>query len=143
MEDISAKYEILDHTADLGIEITSDSYQDLFIDSAKITYSLLTDHTPVSEKALQKNIPLTAIDKESLLHDWIAEVISLFWSDRIMLTDFIFNSLTNKEAQIEAKSTKVDFDKIDLKEEIKAVTYHNFTIKNVNNKFIANIIYDI
>ncbi|MCF7885473.1 MAG: archease, partial [Candidatus Marinimicrobia bacterium] len=87
-------YETFDHTADLGIKVTAKNITGLFFNSAQTLNDLLVDDVPVVAKS-DEQIEINAPDQEMLLHDFLAELLSLFWSDNQLITKIKILELTN------------------------------------------------
>ena len=67
-------YTFIEHTADLGVRATAANLPDLFIQAAKGMYALLGRLEPGTEP-VEKILQLQAPDAESLLHDWLSELL--------------------------------------------------------------------
>ena len=59
-------FEIIDHTADVGIRAYGDNMSQAFANAAKALFSLITELDNV-EEVLHRDTELTAADQESLL----------------------------------------------------------------------------
>ena len=74
---MTKEFEILDHTADVGIIAYGADLKQAFANAAKGLFSLITELGDV-EEALHRDIELTAADEESLLVDWLNELVYYF-----------------------------------------------------------------
>ena len=70
-------FEILDHTADVGIIAYGADMNQAFANAARAMFSVVTELDDV-EEAMYRDIELTATDEESLLVEWLNELIDLF-----------------------------------------------------------------
>ena len=73
---MTKEFEVLDHTADIGIIAYGADLKQAFANAAKGLFSLITSLDDV-EEALHRDIELTAADPESLLVDWLNELVYL------------------------------------------------------------------
>ncbi|MEA2069667.1 MAG: archease, partial [Asgard group archaeon] len=89
-------FEYLEHTADVTIKAEGSDLKEAFEQAALGFYGVLTDLDKISQKK-KKELTVQAEDKESLLYDWIDELIflfdtELFISNKITMTAFSLNS---------------------------------------------------
>ena len=76
-------FEIVDHTADVGIIAYGADMSQAFASAAKALFSLITELDDVKE-VLYRDIELTAPDQESLLVEWLNELIYQFDTENIL-----------------------------------------------------------
>src|SRR4030042_1961675 len=81
------EFEIIDHTADVGIIAYGADMKEAFANAAKALFSLITDLDDV-EEVTQRDIELTAPDRESLLVGWLNELIYLFDAENLLFKRF-------------------------------------------------------
>ena len=135
-------FEIIEHTADIGIACYGADLQQLFLHAAFGLYSLMIDVNDIKEK-LQREISLSAPDREGLLVDWLNELIYIFEVEQVVLTRCEFNKLNDTELQARCFGDKIDPEHQTIKREVKAATYHMLTITNNKNGYKARVIFDI
>lgn len=70
------KFEVIEHTADMGIKAYGKDLSELFTNAAYGMASLITDLDKVNPKHIE-NITLKAENKEELLVSWLNEIIYL------------------------------------------------------------------
>lgn len=136
------QYKTIEHTADIGIEVQGPDLPGLFINAARGLVDFIVDVREVGEKQTRK-ISLDAGIREELLVKWLEEILYLFEVKDLIVVDFDIKKLENKK--LEADVTCIPFSpKIQKpKHQIKAVTYHNLTIREERDRFSATIIFDI
>ncbi len=116
-------FEIIDHTADVGIRAYGASMNQAFANAARALFSLITELDDVAE-VLHRDIELTASDEESLLVEWLNELIYLFDVENILFKRFDITQLNNTQLKARSYGEKVDNSKHKLKMGVKAATYH-------------------
>src|SRR3990172_6472296 len=116
------EFEILNHTADVGIIAYGKDIKEAFANAAKGMFSLITELDEVAEIEY-RDIELTAPDQESLLVAWLNELIYLFDVDNILLKRFHISQLNETHMKAKAYGEKVDSSRHELKMGIKAATY--------------------
>ena len=116
-------FEIIDHTADVGIIAHGTDMKQAFANMAKGLFSLITELDDIKE-ALHRDIKVTATDKESLLVEWLNELIYQFDTENIILRRFDITELNNTRLRARSYGEKVDSSRHELKTGVKAATYH-------------------
>ena len=143
---MSWNFNFLDHTADIAFEIEADSLDELFIASAAaFKKAVIEDY--FSEEKEEKTIRKSESSLEELLVTFLDELNFLLETRKWIISEInkIKISELNKEFYLvaEISGEPVNIDKHHLKEEIKAVTFHQMEVKKVNNKFRTNVVFDI
>ncbi len=136
------KYTLIDHTADIGIDVLGATLRELFTNAAFALFDIITDLSKVECKA-ECNIKISGIDREQLLVNWLTELLYLHDVKNLLFKNFCIadiedNQLTatiNGEAFIEGKHV--------IKTEVKAVTYHNLSIIKEDHQWKARVIFDL
>ena len=117
------EFEIVDHTADVGIIAYGADISQAFANAARALFSLITELDDVAE-VLYRDMELTASDEESLLVEWLNELIYLFDVENIVFKRFDITQLNNTRLKARSYGEKVDSSKHKLKMGVKAATYH-------------------
>jgi SHS2 domain-containing protein len=138
------KWKLLDHPADIRIEVYGKSLEELFLNAADGLSKLLTGSIKVSDSQIEKILALESDSFDNLLVDWLREILFLFNSERfilrkaslkisegISLESKLFGSILDPALQLE--------DGL----EIKGVTYHGLLLEKDSDGFVAQVIFDI
>jgi len=116
-------FEIINHTADVGIIAYGADISQAFANAARALFSLITELDDVDE-VLYRDIELAAPDQESLLVEWLNELIYLFDAENIIFKKFDITQLNHTKLKARSYGEKVDSSKHRLKTGVKAATYH-------------------
>lgn len=146
MSKLTKKFEILDiTTADVAIAAYGKNINELFENAAIGMMSIITDVEKIENK-LKKEIKVDALDLESLMFNWLNEL--LFYLDAYSL---IFSKFKIKIEKIDDEKLilhaicygdKISGKNYEIKTHIKAATYHQLKIEK-NDFWKAKIIFDI
>ncbi|MFQ5847877.1 MAG: archease [Candidatus Methylomirabilales bacterium] len=130
--------------ADVAFEAEGRTLPDVFEASALALTEVMVDLDGLSP-ALPREISLTAGDLETLLFRWLAELIYL--KDSVCLLFRRFQIAIRQGAEWELQATAwgepIDYEKMSLKVDVKAVTYHMFTIEQSSDGWRAQVVLDI
>ena len=135
------EFEIINHTADVGIIAYGADMNEAFANAAKALFSLITELDDV-EEAMHRDIELTAPDQESLLVEWLNELIYLFDAENIIFKRFDVTQLSQTQLKARSYGHKVDSSKHKLKTGVKAATYHMLKIDKSNGGKVQ-VLFDI
>ena len=136
------KYKQIEHTGDIGIKIYGDSLKDLFINAAYGMFDVMVDISNVNQ-SLAIEIEVAGDNYEELLVNWLSELNYLFIAESQIFNEFEITRITENELYATAIGDKFDPHKHVIHTEIKAVTYHEIYVKQVKNKWQAQVIFDI
>jgi SHS2 domain-containing protein len=134
-------FEILDHTADVGIIAYGADMKQAFANAARGLFSLITELDDV-EEVLHRDAELTATDEESLLVEWLNELIYQFDTEGLIFKRFDITRLDNTRLKARGYGEKVDKAKHRLKTGVKAATYHMLKVEK-NDGFRVQVLFDI
>lgn len=136
------KYEVLEHTADIGIRVKSSTLEGLFRDAGLALTDLSTEKqkTIIPEK---HKIVITqkAANVEELFVNWLNELLSLSSAEGLIFEDIKINQAT--ENFIDAIAIGSDRKNYKTNIEIKAATYHQLKVQKINSHWQAEVIFDV
>ncbi len=144
------KFEVINHTADIGLKVFGKNICHLLENAAYGMYSLLCDIKKIRNKHLFKITFLEKNDFELVLVTFLNRLLYHTSTKFFLFKKFIvkINHLSNKKDFVkviaECYGEKYCSKKHGPLMEIKAVTYHNLKIvkKNKNN-FSGTVFFDI
>ncbi|MBA7662136.1 Protein archease [subsurface metagenome] len=134
-------FEIVNHTADVSIIAYGADTSQAFANAARALFNLITELDDVAE-ILYRDIKLTAPDQESLLVEWLNELIYLFDIENIVFKRFDIIKLNNTQLKARSYGEKVDSSKHKLKTGVKAATYHMLKVDK-DNGCKVQVLFDI
>jgi SHS2 domain-containing protein len=135
-------FEIIDHTADVGIIAYGADVEELFSNAALALFSLITELESVEEK-LHLDLEVSSEDRDSLLIEWLNELIYLFDVKHILFNRFDIESLTHNQLKATCYGENFDPTKHKIKIGVKAATYHMLKLDNSGDGCKAQVIFDI
>lgn len=135
------EFEIVNHTADVGIIAYGADMNGAFANAAKALFSLITELDNV-EEVTYRDVELTAPDQESLLVEWLNELIYLFDTEQMLFKRFDITRLSQTHLKARSYGHKVDSSKHKLKMGVKAATYHMLKIEEGNGSKVQ-VLFDV
>jgi len=131
-------YHFIDHTADIGIHVISKDVRGLFEEAARALIDIMGAKCPDKDLKHQ-TIIIEGIDRIDTLVRWLQEILYLIEVKNLRV--FSLRVALIHETGMEAVVSGI-YSPTKLKEEIKAVTYHNLEIQEVDNHVETTIIFD-
>ena len=133
-----ARFEELSYTADVGIRAYGCDLRDLFVNAAYGMFSLISDLDGLFHTT-QHEVEIDSLDRESLLVDWLGELLYIHDTTSEILIDFDIEELTDTHLKGRAYGTHLAKPGL----QIKAVTYHDLEIKEAEAGYSATVVFDI
>jgi SHS2 domain-containing protein len=136
------RFEILDHTADIGIIVYGDDLKVLFESAAEAFFHLITDLRKVRRR-IEKRIEIKEESLDRLMVDWLSELLYLHDVENLLFKGFKVESVGKGGLKAVAKGEPFQEGIHVIKTEVKAVTYHQIEVRQEKNRWRARIIFDL
>lgn len=136
------RYELIDHTADIGLRAYGKDLKQLFANAAYGMFEILADLKNVRAKETQK-IEMKAPNIEELFLSWLSELLYQYNSKELIFKEFLIDKLDERSISAQARGEGLDLKRHRLKTEIKAVTYHELKVRKVKDIWQAEVIFDV
>lgn len=142
---MSRKYNFIDHTADIAVVLNGNSLEELFIAGEEAWLDSVIDAIK-SEADDSLEVELSASSKEELLVTFLNELNYLFTTKKWLCLNVgsikIVDDSKSWELSAELNGIKIEND-MQLKQEIKSVTYHQMEIVKKNGNYSTRVVFDI
>jgi len=135
-------YELIEHTADIGIKVKAKSLKTLFIKASQAVFSIIAKEKTSAARKLKKiNLKLKSDALSELFVDYLNELLFLSSNKGLIFKGFKINKL--KDCSLQATLTGYCMDDFKINCEIKAATYHGLKIEKYKGSWIAEVIFDV
>jgi SHS2 domain-containing protein len=138
---IDSGWKLLDHTADIMIEVRGLSLKELFLNAAEAMTTVLVPCADVLGQT-ELDVALEADAAEELLVSWLREILFHVQTRGLILVRAEMDDLSDT-----ALKAKLHFGasppECEPEFEIKAVTYHGLSIQEQDGIYSARIVFDI
>ena len=137
-----ARFHLLAHTADIGLEAKAPSREELFVVAARGLRAMLFGISP-AEESLRLEVHLEAGNCAELLVAWLNEILCLSEMTRLVPADFQIIHLD--EHGLGAIITGEPFDpaRHTIERVAKAVTYHRLVMEERKGGWYARVYIDL
>ena len=145
-------YELIEHTADIGIKVKGRNLKELFKNTALSMFDIMAEKKlKVSTRGgfalgkknekLKIKIEQKAENLEELFVNWLNELLSLSQTKELIFNDFKIRRLEENELEAEVFGGHIKDYKVNT--EIKAATYHELKIEKDKSGWKARVIFDV
>lgn len=135
-------FRLIDHTADLGMEVFGRDLPALYANAGKALFELLV-HGEASLDYQQYNLSIRGEDRADLMVNWLRELL-YFWNGRQQIVrQVIIRALSETVLEAEVMATDYDPDCHHILREIKAVTYHRIAVEARKSGWRASVFFDL
>ena len=135
-------FEILDHTADIGLVIYGSNLKSLFRHAGEGFFSLITDVRKVKPR-IERKVELNGESLERLMVDWLGQLLYLHEVEHLLFKMFVIESVGENGLKAMLKGEFFQEGVHVIKTEIKAVTYHQIQVKKRDGGWRAQVIFDL
>ena len=135
-------YQVIDHTADLGIIVKGPDVKSLFIRAAQAMTDLMVKGD-ISEKTAIRDGLVEGEDFPDLMVRWLGEILYLFEGENFIVHSIEIKSISPIQLKSILSLTGFEPEYHEVLREIKAVTYHQISVDKANDGWEARVIFDI
>jgi SHS2 domain-containing protein len=135
-------YEIIDHTADLGIVVRGLDVKEVFIRAAYAMTDLMVKGD-ISAKGAKRKLIVEGEDLPDLMVRWLGEILYLFKGEHILVSAIEISSISRTRLQATLNVVSLKRGHHEILREIKAVTYHQIGVEETPHGWEARVIFDI
>jgi SHS2 domain-containing protein len=135
-------YTVIDHTADVGIEVEGASREEIFTKSGLAMFDLMIGLESVGDN-VTKSLSVTGANQTELLVVWLNELLYSYAVERIVYSGFTDAELGDSAFRAVGRGEQFDPGKHHCEMEIKAATYHDVSLARVDDGWKARVIFDV
>jgi len=137
-----AGYEIVEHTADVGVRAYGATLAEAFAAAAEGMFSLMVELATV-EPRLERRVALAEDGYPALLVGWLNELLYLHEVEGLVFCRFEVSRLTPTELQGAAWGELLDPARHQVGVAVKAATYHRLVVEEGANGARVQVILDL
>jgi len=135
-------FELIDHTADVGIRARGATLAQVFENAARGMFSILTDADLIVPRTICP-IKVHAMDQSALLVRFLSELLYKFETEQLLFKEFKVQHISETSLEAVARGEKLDLTRHTLLTEIKSATYHLLKVEEGPGGWVAEVIFDL
>lgn len=148
------RYQLTDHTADIGIRLNNKTIKGIFEDAAFALFDILCDMKNV-QTGFERTISVESANDEELLNEFLSMLLREFTVENNLIGKVKIQDIRTENAKRSTQDAQrlilsaiisgepYDPARHSIKTEIKAVTFHNLSIKKTKPGYTAEVIFDV
>jgi len=136
------KYELINHTADLGVEIYGRDLKELFQNAGEALFEILCDPSEVGD-SVQRRLVVVGDDLEQLMVVWLGELLFLHETEGLLFKRFEVEEVEDTRLKATVHGERFKEGHHTIKAEVKAVTYHQIQVRHKGSGWISRVIFDL
>ena len=136
-------YKLIDHTADLGIEVTGRTKRELFAKAALSLMDIVVEKKETGAGLKEKALTVEGSDPADLLINYLREILYLFNGEALIIGKCEITKCGSKTLDARLLLDPYNKKKHVMKTEIKAVTYHGLSVERIKKGWRARMIFDV
>jgi len=139
------QFEFFDVTADVGFRAHGQDISDAFANAAQAMFEVMTNTSQVKQ-TVKREIIVESEDEKALLYDWLSELLFIHDYEGLVFSKFAV-SIKQKDPETfnlhaEVWGEKFNQDTHEIRDEVKAVTFHLMEINKGENRCTLQVIVD-
>ena len=139
---MKSPFTIIDHPADIGIEARGMTLTEAFENVANGLMSIIVERATVAEKK-EEYIQVHAADREQLLVRWLNEILYMFDGQHFVPKTFSITEISDTFLKAKILGDHFSPSTHRTKLDVKAITYHQLSIKNEADGLVVTVFVDI
>jgi SHS2 domain-containing protein len=137
---MSVGYELVDHTADIGVRLWGPTAEEVFEQAALALFSLVCDPLQIGDLVIV-DVELEAESQDLLLAAWLNELLYIFEARKLVLFQFDIRELGEKS--LRARVVGEPLGRHVLCGGVKAATLHELSLERRGDAWEGFVLLDV
>lgn len=134
------KFELIEHTADMGLKAYGKNLAEAFANAAYGMFSIIAELDNVKEKETRR-VEIKGDDKEGLLFEWLNTLLYYFDVEGLIFKKFNIVEFGEDQLKADCLGEKYNPKRHQLKTGIKSATYYMLEVNKTKNQ--VQVIFDV
>lgn len=139
---MTSSFEPIEHTADVGYRLYAPTLAELFAVAGRALFDAITELDSIQPQ-FERKIEAEAGDVEALLVAWLSELNYRCITELEVYGEFAIEEISPNAVRATVRGEKIDPARHLIQTEIKAVTYHELYVRETENGWEAQAIFDV
>ena len=139
---MSVGYELVDHTADIGVRVWGPTAEEVFEQAALAMFSLVCDPLDIGELETVE-VELEAESMDLLLAAWLNELLYIFEARQLVLSQFDLLELGDRVLRARVSGEPLDTSRHIICGGVKAATLHELSLEQRDDGWEGFVLLDV
>lgn len=143
---VEISHRVLNHPADMGLEINAPDLNRLFEEAASALTGVLVDLDSKTPTVFEEQVEVSGRDIEDLLFQWLSEILFLFDCEGRVYSRMeveVLRGDSDQGADLKARLYGEELESHQVKTYVKAITLHQLKIEEIEGGFSATVYLDV
>lgn len=136
---MSASHQYVDHTSEIGLQVQAPSFPELLAEAGRGLARLMLREVPAEAEGETREIEVSSHDRESLLVDWLNEILYVAETGLWVPLEFEVLEATDSRLRVRARGVTVEVSP----SMVKAATFHGLEVVETADGVSAEVILDV
>jgi len=131
--------------ADIAFQASGETIEEMFVSAAEALFRVMVKLEDVRQK-VKKEVRLEGDKHDTLLYDFLSELLFIKDTETVVFSKFQI-SIKKEGKKLLLKATmsgeKVDPKRMEMGDDVKAITMHEFFVKQIGKKWVSQVTVDI
>jgi SHS2 domain-containing protein len=124
---VNRQYEFLEHTADVLVKAYGETVEQAFASAAEAMFAVITDSAPILDQQ-RIEFEVESIDLEGLLVAFLSQLVVIFETKELVLTDFSTTLNGERHLRVSAAGEPFNSEVHGGGTQVKGISYHMMEI---------------
>jgi SHS2 domain-containing protein len=139
---VSASWQLLDHTADLGMDVEGSSLEEVFACAGRAIFELMAELDAV-EIRVSRDLVVEGTDLADLWVNFLREALYLWSGESLLIKEVQIRQISDTALEATLSGEAYDSGRHVLNMEIKAATYHQAEVVRTPKGWKGRVIFDV
>lgn len=139
---MSASWQLLDHTADLGMDVEGSSLEEVFACAGRAIFELMAELDAV-EIRVSRDLVVEGTDLADLWVNFLREALYLWSGESLLIKKVQIRQISDTALEATLSGEAYDSGRHVLNMEIKAATYHQAEVVRTPKGWKGRVIFDV
>jgi SHS2 domain-containing protein len=139
---VSASWQLLDHTADLGMDVEGSSLEEVFACAGRAIFELMAELDAV-EIRVSRDLVVEGTDLADLWVNFLREALYLWSGESLLIKEVQIRQIADTALEATLSGEAYDSGRHVLNMEIKAATYHQAEVVRTPKGWKGRVIFDV
>ena len=136
---MTASHAFVDHTSEIGLQVRAGSFPELLAEAGRGLARLMLREVPAEAEGEAREIEVSAHDRESLLVDWLNEILYVAETGLWIPLEIELLEATDSRLRARARGVTVEVSP----SLVKAATFHGLEVVETAEGVSAEVILDV
>lgn len=132
-------YTFEEHTGELEVRLEAPTLAGLFLEAGRALAEVMGATPDAPGSGEQERVRLSAPDPETLLVDWVNELILRAERAKRVMTELRVERATERELEARVRGSEVEA----LRTQVKAATFHDLRVERGPEGYRATLVLDV